>query len=82
MSELILIPQTQFEGVVVDGDLDATLALLADMCRANALTAVKRAGSDHPGSSFSAMDIVERLFYDNYYSHHEDVLREHPWQGA
>ena len=34
------------------------LALLADMCRVNALVAVKRAGSGHLGSSFSAMDIV------------------------
>jgi transketolase len=39
------------------------LALLADMCRANALVAVKRAGSGHLGSSFSAMDVVVQLFY-------------------
>src|SRR5262245_65363582 len=32
------------------------------MARANALTAVKRAGSGHLGSSFSAMDIVTYLF--------------------
>src|SRR5881394_964519 len=31
------------------------------MCRANALTAVKRAGSGHLGSSFSALDIVVHL---------------------
>jgi transketolase len=39
------------------------LALLADMCRVNALVAVKQAGSGHLGSSFSAMDIVVHLFY-------------------
>ncbi|PWU24685.1 MAG: 1-deoxy-D-xylulose-5-phosphate synthase, partial [Candidatus Rokuibacteriota bacterium] len=33
-----------------------------DMCRANALVAVKRAGSGHLGSSFSAMDVVVHLF--------------------
>ena len=32
------------------------------MARANALTAVKRAGSGHLGSSFSAMDVVVHLF--------------------
>jgi transketolase len=39
------------------------LPLLADMCRLNALVAVKRAGSGHLGSSFSAMDIIVHLFY-------------------
>ena len=40
------------------------LALLADMCRLNALVAVKRAGSGHLGSSFSALDIVVHLLYE------------------
>src|SRR5204863_7323922 len=39
------------------------LALLADMCRVNTLSSVKRAGSGHLGSSFSAMDIVTWLYY-------------------
>jgi len=34
------------------------------MCRANALVAVKRAGSGHLGSSFSAMDVVVHLFFE------------------
>jgi transketolase len=38
------------------------LSLYADMCRANALMAVKKAGSGHLGSSFSAMDIVAHLY--------------------
>ena len=46
-----------------DGDADARLALLADICRLNALVAVKRAGSGHLGSSFSALDIVVHLLY-------------------
>jgi transketolase len=40
------------------------LEIIADMCRANALAAVKQAGSGHLGSSLSAMDIVVRLYYD------------------
>ena len=39
------------------------LALLADMCRANTLASVKRAGSGHLGSSFSSLDIVTMLYY-------------------
>ena len=52
-----VIPQREFARA--DGDL----ALIADMCRVNALVAVKQAGSGHLGSSFSAMDIVVHLFY-------------------
>ena len=57
--ELTLIPREEFERARAQEDL----ALLADMCRANALVAVKRAGSGHLGSSFSAMDIVVHLLY-------------------
>ena len=52
-----LIPQSEFARAQND------LALIADMCRANALVAVKRAGSGHLGSSFSAMDVVVHLFF-------------------
>ena len=55
--ELTIVPREEFERARDD------LALVADMCRANALTAVKLAGSGHLGSSFSAMDIVVHLFY-------------------
>ncbi len=55
--ELTLIPRSELERARDD------LALLADMCRVNALVAVKRAGSGHLGSSFSAMDVVVHLFY-------------------
>jgi transketolase len=54
-----LIPRREFERARALDDL----SLLADMCRANALVAVKRAGSGHLGSSFSAMDVVVHLFY-------------------
>jgi transketolase len=52
-----LIRQSEFARAQED------LALIADMCRANALVAVKRAGSGHLGSSFSAMDVVVHLFF-------------------
>ena len=45
-------------------DKYARLSLLADMARLNALSAVKRAGSGHLGSSFSAMDIVVWLYHE------------------
>ena len=64
-----LIPQSEFARARGD------LALIADMCRANALVAVKRAGSGHLGSSFSAMDVVVHLFDPDTRSYYalEDV---------
>ncbi len=58
---LTLIPRTDFDRVRSRSGGDDLLAVLADMCRANALTAVKRAGSGHLGSSFSALDLVVHL---------------------
>ena len=64
MPELRLIPRSELERVrTAELDPDRRLALLADMCRANALVAVKRAGSGHLGSSFSAMDVVCHLLF-------------------
>jgi transketolase len=63
VAALELIPRTEFERVrLAEMPRDDRLLLLADMNRANALTAVKRAGSGHLGSSFSAMDIIAFLF--------------------
>jgi transketolase len=65
VTQLRLIPRAEFARVRdARGDADRTLALLADMCRANALVAVKRAGSGHLGSSFSALDIVVHLLFE------------------
>ncbi len=47
-----------------DGDADARLGVLADICRLNALVAVKRAGSGHLGSSFSSLDVVVQLLFE------------------
>lgn len=64
MAEIKLIPVEEFRRVH-SSSLQANdkLKLLADMCRANALAAVKRAGSGHLGSSLSSMDILVRLYY-------------------
>ena len=64
MPDIRLIPQSELARARGTGVPDAErLALLADMCRFNTLSAVKRAGSGHLGSSFSAMDVVVHLFY-------------------
>jgi len=39
------------------------MELIAEMCRYNTLTAVKKAGSGHLGSSLSSMEIVVWLYY-------------------
>ncbi len=64
MPRLELIPPEEFGRVAGSGiDPEARLGLLADMCRFNALTAVKRAGSGHLGSTFSSLDVVTHLLW-------------------
>jgi transketolase len=68
--DLTLIRKTDFDRVrEAEASQDERLALLADMCRLNALVAVKRAGSGHLGSSFSAMDIVSFLLFEELDTH-------------
>ncbi len=64
MLEIKLIPEREFQRIrksALDGH--NKLSLIADMCRANALAAVKKVGSGHLGSSFSSIDIVTFLYY-------------------
>jgi len=64
MVKVQLIPVEEFRRVrAASVDSYEKLALLADMCRANTLASVKRAGSGHLGSSFSSLDIVTMLYY-------------------
>jgi transketolase len=65
MPDLALAPKAELDRIR-DSDLpaDERLALLADICRLNALVAVKRAGSGHLGSTFSAMEIVAFLLFE------------------
>jgi transketolase len=64
MVKIMLIPVEEFRRVR-EASIDKydKLALIADMCRANTLATVKRAGSGHLGSSFSSLDIVTLLYY-------------------
>jgi transketolase len=64
--QLVLVPKSELDRVrgSTDTDPNARLALLADMCRLNTLVAIKRAGSGHLGSSFSALDIFVHLLYE------------------
>jgi transketolase len=62
---LHLIPLSEFERLQeAEVEQDVRLSLLADMCRLNALVAVKRAGSGHLGSTFSALDVVVQLLFE------------------
>ena len=64
MLKTMLIPVAEFWRVrAASSENYEKLALIADMCRANTLASVKRAGSGHLGSSFSSLDIVTMLYY-------------------
>ena len=63
MLEIKLIAKEEFQRVhETVTDAHDRLPLLADMCRANTLATVKRAGSGHLGSSLSSLDIVTFLY--------------------
>ena len=65
MPDLRLVPKSELDRLrAAEVDPDARLALLADACRLNALVAVKRAGSGHLGSTFSALDVVAQLLFE------------------
>jgi transketolase len=65
MVHISLIPLEEFRRIrSSDLTRELQLELLADMCRANTLASVKRAGSGHLGSSFSSLDIVTLLYYE------------------
>ncbi len=59
-----IIPVSEFRRILsLENDFYQEVAVISDMCRLNALSMVKNAGSGHLGSSFSSMDIVTWLFY-------------------
>ncbi len=64
MLEIKLIAADEFKRVRDTGiGAHDKLRLLADMCCANTLATVMRAGSGHLGSSFSSLDIVTYLYH-------------------
>src|SRR5215510_4727870 len=65
MPALSIVPKTELDRIrAADLVADDRLGILADACRLNALVAVKRAGSGHLGSTFSAMDVVAYLLLE------------------
>jgi transketolase len=65
MPQLALAPKAELDRIrEAELPADDRLALLADLCRLNALVAVKRAGSGHLGSTFSAMEVVAYLLFE------------------
>ena len=65
MPDLRLAPRAELDRVRgADIARDERLGVVADACRLNALVAVQRAGSGHLGSTFSAMDVVTFLLFE------------------
>src|SRR5438445_10192322 len=63
------LPYAELERIrTLDSDPFERAAAFADACRLNALYMIERAGSGHPGTTFSSIDIVSWL--------HLEVLRE------
>ena len=62
--DITFIPREEIVKIV-EGNLDefSKAKLIAAMCRVNTFSAVKRAGSGHLGTSFSAMDIFVWLYF-------------------
>jgi len=64
MAEIKIIPTEEFSRIwAAPLPKEKRLALIADMCRANTLVSIKKAGSGHLGSSLSSLDIVTMLYY-------------------
>jgi transketolase len=59
---LRFVPQSECRRIAaLDADPAERAAAFADACRLNALYMIERAGSGHPGTTFSSLDIVSWL---------------------
>jgi transketolase len=66
---LVYVPKAEFDRIrSLEADPIDRAAAFADACRLNALYMIERAGSGHPGTTFSSLDIVSWL--------HLELLRE------
>src|SRR5438874_6369130 len=66
---LRFVPEDECRRIAaLEGDPAERAAAFADVCRLNALYMIQRAGSGHPGTTFSSLDIVSWL--------HLEVLAE------
>lgn len=65
MNDLKIFPKAEFDYVL--GKISSKqhrLNIFASMCRLNTLIEIKKAGSGHLGSSFSAMDLITWLYLE------------------
>lgn len=63
MLEISFIPKKEFDRILKSNiDEFKKLQILGDTCRLNALSAVKKAGSGHLGSSLSSIDVILHLY--------------------
>lgn len=73
MNQLTYIPKTEFDKLLhTQADALERTRAFATLCRINTLYMIKRAGSGHIGSSFSAMDIVSWMLLNELRA--EDVF--------
>ena len=64
MLEISFVVKDEFKRIQnAEIDKYKKLEIISDMCRLNALSAIKMAGSGHVGSSFSAMDIFAFMYF-------------------
>jgi transketolase len=62
---LRFVPLPELERIrALEGDQIGRTAAFADACRLNALYMIERAGSGHPGTTFSSLDVVTWLHLD------------------
>lgn len=65
MNGIPFVPVSEFRRLM-DAGLERfdRLSIISDLCRLNALSAIKRAGSGHIGSSLSSMDLLTALYFE------------------
>jgi transketolase len=62
--KITFIPHSEFERILnADMEKFERLQIIGDMCRLNIISAIKKAGSGHIGSSLSSMDIFVFLYF-------------------
>ncbi|MFZ5861390.1 MAG: transketolase C-terminal domain-containing protein [Nitrospirota bacterium] len=65
MNGIPFVPASEFRRLMEAGlDRFDRLTIVSDLCRLNALSAIKRAGSGHIGSSLSSMDLFTYLYFE------------------
>src|SRR3972149_8367066 len=64
MPSIPFIPYEEFKRIIAaPAEKLDKLQVISDMCRVNTLSAIKRAGSGHIGSSLSSMDIFIYMYF-------------------